>query len=143
MEKGQGRRREPITIGIMGTGAVGGYFGAMLARAGHRVVFVARPETAQVIVSTGLRLERSDTLEVFMPPRISASSSPQDLRQVDAVLLCVKATATEEAAALMRGVLRRNLGDEPAKRRRQRRAGAGGSRASRDSCSSLRGVRHA
>jgi len=106
MEKGQERRREPITIGIMGTGAVGGYFGAMLARAGHRVVFVARPETAQVIVSTGLRLERSDTLEVLMPPRISASSSPQDLRQVDAVLLCVKATATEEAAALMRGVLR-------------------------------------
>ncbi|NBS97877.1 MAG: hypothetical protein EBT08_17290, partial [Betaproteobacteria bacterium] len=32
---------EPSRIGVMGTGAVGGYFGGMLARAGHQVSLIA------------------------------------------------------------------------------------------------------
>ena len=39
-------------IAVMGTGAVGGYFGGMLARAGQDVTFIARPKTAEVITKT-------------------------------------------------------------------------------------------
>ena len=42
---------------VMGTGAVGGYFGAALARNGEDVVFVARGEHREAIEANGLRVE--------------------------------------------------------------------------------------
>ncbi|MEO7106658.1 MAG: 2-dehydropantoate 2-reductase, partial [Rhodoferax sp.] len=47
----------PLTVAVMGAGAVGCYFGGMLARAGHRVTLIARPAHVQAIEQNGLRME--------------------------------------------------------------------------------------
>ncbi|MBI5350764.1 MAG: 2-dehydropantoate 2-reductase, partial [Chloroflexi bacterium] len=41
----------------MGTGGVGGYFGGLLAKAGHEVTFIARGEHLKAIRSHGLKVE--------------------------------------------------------------------------------------
>ncbi len=46
-----------MKIAVMGTGGVGGYFGGLLARAGHEVTFVARGAHLQAIRERGLRVE--------------------------------------------------------------------------------------
>jgi len=46
-----------MRIAVMGTGGVGGYFGALLARAGHDVTFVARGAHLAAIQERGLRIE--------------------------------------------------------------------------------------
>ena len=46
-----------LKIAVMGAGAVGCYYGGMLARAGHDVVLIARPQHVQAIASAGLRLQ--------------------------------------------------------------------------------------
>ena len=46
-----------MKIAVMGTGGVGGYFGGLLARAGHEVIFVARGAHLQAIRERGLRVE--------------------------------------------------------------------------------------
>jgi 2-dehydropantoate 2-reductase len=39
---------QPLTVAVMGAGAVGCYCGGMLARAGHRVTLIGRPLHVQV-----------------------------------------------------------------------------------------------
>jgi len=46
-----------LKVAVMGAGAVGCYYGGMLARAGHEVTLIARPQHAQAIASGGLRLQ--------------------------------------------------------------------------------------
>jgi len=46
-----------MKIAVMGAGAVGCYYGGMLARAGHEVTLVARPHHAQAMNAQGLLLE--------------------------------------------------------------------------------------
>ena len=48
---------EAMTVAVMGAGAVGCYYGGMLARAGHEVVLIARPAHVQAIAQDGLRME--------------------------------------------------------------------------------------
>ena len=45
-----------MKIAVLGSGAVGGYYGALLARAGHDVVFIARGAHLDAIRSQGLRV---------------------------------------------------------------------------------------
>ena len=47
----------PLKISVMGAGAVGCYFGGMLARGGHEVTLVARPAHVEAIRRDGLRME--------------------------------------------------------------------------------------
>lgn len=49
-----------MKIAVMGTGGVGGYFGGLLARAGHNVTFVARGTHLEAIRERGLRVESSN-----------------------------------------------------------------------------------
>ncbi len=46
-----------MKVAVMGTGGVGGYFGGLLARAGHEVTFIARGAHLQAIRERGLRVE--------------------------------------------------------------------------------------
>jgi 2-dehydropantoate 2-reductase len=46
-----------VRIGVIGAGAVGGYFGGKLARGGHNVVFVARGATLRAIQTQGLKVD--------------------------------------------------------------------------------------
>jgi 2-dehydropantoate 2-reductase len=80
---------------VVGAGAVGSFFGAMLARAGHRVMLIGRPAHVRAIESQGLRLQmagRTETIAVHASTDISA------VREADLVLVCVKSTDTEAVA---------------------------------------------
>ncbi|MBL8361617.1 MAG: 2-dehydropantoate 2-reductase [Rubrivivax sp.] len=85
-----------MTILVMGAGAVGSWFGGLLARAGHEVALVARPAHVEAIRRGGLRLESQAFDERV---RVAAHEGVAAVRGADLVLLCVKATDTEAAAA--------------------------------------------
>jgi 2-dehydropantoate 2-reductase len=85
------------TIAVVGAGAVGGFFGAMLARAGMRVTFVARAAQVEAIERGGLRLALGGRTEALR--NVSAATDPAAaLADADLVLVCVKSTDTEEVA---------------------------------------------
>ena len=89
---------EPLRIAVMGAGAVGCYFGALLARAGHQVTLIGRPAHVQAVQQHGLRLETA-ALDIQVP--MQASTEASAVRDADVVMFCVKSTATEEAAREM------------------------------------------
>ena len=95
----------PLKIGIFGTGAVGGYYGGILASEGHDVRFVARAELAKVLNASGLRIESKQWQRAIGPERLQASADPSLLADLDGVLLCVKSDDTESSARAMRDVL--------------------------------------
>src|SRR5262245_4799784 len=89
------------TIAVMGAGAVGCYFGGMLARAGAPVTLVGRPRHVDVIARSGLLLESSGK-KIREYVGVSAASDAGAVRGARVVLLCVKTPDTEDAArALM------------------------------------------
>jgi len=85
-------------IAVMGAGAVGCYFGGMLARAGHEVVLIARPGHVAAIAKHGLRLQTTSFDEQV---HLAASSEPSAAQGAKLVLFCVKSTDTETAGALL------------------------------------------
>lgn len=82
----------------MGAGAVGCYYGAMLALAGHEVCLVGRPPHVDAMRGRGLRLE-TKARDVSVP--VQAGTEASLLRGAEVVLFCVKSTDTERAAAAM------------------------------------------
>jgi 2-dehydropantoate 2-reductase len=86
-------------VAVMGAGAVGCYFGGMLARAGHEVVLIARPQHVEAIARDGLRLQTTTFDERV---RLAASSEPGAVQGAKLVLFCVKSLDTEAAGALLR-----------------------------------------
>lgn len=93
------RERPDMRIAIMGTGAVGGYFGAKLAAAGHQVVFIARQKHLATLRGNGLRVESpAGNLHV---QNALFTDSPADAGIVDWVLFCVKSYDTAEATAAL------------------------------------------
>jgi 2-dehydropantoate 2-reductase len=85
-----------MRIAVVGAGGVGGYFGGMLARAGHEVALVARGRHLEAIRERGLRVrEPGGEFTVTVP----AAADPAELGQSDVVLFCVKSYDTEPAAA--------------------------------------------
>jgi 2-dehydropantoate 2-reductase len=92
-----------MRIAVFGTGAVGGYFGAQLARAGEEVIFIARKEHLQTIRAHGLRVETSKGEIVIHPAQ--ASDDPMQVGVVDAVILGVKAWQVTEAARAMKPMI--------------------------------------
>lgn len=92
-----------MRIAVIGTGAVGGYFGGRLAKAGHEVIFVARGETLQALLTDGLRVRSIEgDFELLHPHAIE---DPVGLEPVDVVLICVKGPNVERVAALARPLL--------------------------------------
>ena len=79
----------------MGTGGIGGYFGALLARAGHEVFCLARGEHLKAIQEQGLRVE-SVLGEFTVRPR--ATADPAAIGPMDLILFGVKTYDTQEAA---------------------------------------------
>ena len=85
-----------MKVAVMGAGAVGCYYGAMLARAGHEVVLVGRPAHVEAVRANGLRLETKAFDERV---RLDASTRADAVQGAGLVLFCVKSTDTESAAA--------------------------------------------
>jgi 2-dehydropantoate 2-reductase len=76
-------------IAVVGAGAVGGYFGGLLARAGAPVVMIGRPAFVEAVKKNGLFL---DTLQFQESVRVEASTELDAARGADLVLFCVKTT---------------------------------------------------
>ncbi len=87
---------ETIRVAVLGAGAVGCFFGGMLARAGHRVVLIGRQAHVEVFRKSGLHFEG---LKFNEHVRVEASTDAQAVRGARLVLFCVKSTDTESAAA--------------------------------------------
>src|SRR3984893_14928600 len=91
-----------MKIAVMGAGAVGCYYGGMLARAGHDVVLIGRPQHVQAVERQGLRLEIQNFDERI---RVSASTEGSAVQGAQLVLFCVKSTDTESGAAAIKPYL--------------------------------------
>ena len=87
---------ESIRVAVLGAGAVGCFFGGMLARAGHQVTLIGRPVHVEVFRKSGLHFEGLKFNE-HIP--VEASTEAAAVRGARLILFCVKSTDTEEAAA--------------------------------------------
>ncbi len=83
---------------VLGAGAVGCFYGGMLARAGREVVLIGRPAHVDAIERDGLRME---TLSFDERVRAAATTDPGGIAGADLVLCCVKSTDTAQAATEM------------------------------------------
>ena len=88
-----------MRIAVYGSGAVGGYFGARLAAAGHDVTFIARGAHLEEIKKNGLRLS---SINGDLVSRAPATDDPSSIGEVDLVLVGVKAWQVPAVAPLMR-----------------------------------------
>jgi 2-dehydropantoate 2-reductase len=89
-------------IYVLGAGAVGCYFGGMLARAQYDVTFIARPQRTQALNTSGLEMDCKAFHEIV---KVKASSDLSALKDADLVLLSVKSLDTERTLADIKSVL--------------------------------------
>ena len=73
---------------MMGSGGVGGYYGARLAQAGHEVSFIARGAHGEAMRKNGLRV-KSELGDTHLQP-VRVFENPAQVGQVDLVVLAVK-----------------------------------------------------
>ena len=83
------------SVVVVGAGAVGSFYGAMLARAGHAVTLVARAPHVEAIEAHGLQLHMGGQVHAV---RLAATTELDAVRSADLVLFCVKSTDTESVA---------------------------------------------
>jgi 2-dehydropantoate 2-reductase len=95
-----------MRIAVMATGAVGGYFGARLAQAGHEVAFVARGRQLEALRAHGLRVQ-SPLGDVHLQ-NIKVTDEPAEIGTVGLVLFTVKLWDTLEAADAVKPLLGEN-----------------------------------
>lgn len=85
-----------LRIGIIGTGAIGGFYGLMLAKAGHDVHFLLRSEY-QAVVANGLRLNSAVHGQLHLQP-IQAWGDPAEMPSCDWLLVGAKTTSNAQLA---------------------------------------------
>jgi 2-dehydropantoate 2-reductase len=92
-----------VHIVVMGSGGVGGYFGAKLLRAGAEVTMVARGSHLEAMRRAGLAVRSAVEGDAVVRP--AAVERLEGVARADAVLFCVKSFDTEDAAARLWSVL--------------------------------------
>ena len=88
----------------MGAGALGGYYGARLHQAGHKVHFIARGAILAAMRRNGLRVERDE--EQFNLPVVAATDDPKEIGTADLVIITTKGTGLETAVQAVAPVVR-------------------------------------
>jgi 2-dehydropantoate 2-reductase len=92
-----------MRIAIMGSGGLGGYFGARLVKGGAAEVhFIARGAHLEAMRRQGLRIEGPEPFEIRP---VQATADPREVGPVDLVMLCVKLWDTEAAIAQVRPMI--------------------------------------
>lgn len=86
------------TVAVVGSGALGLYYGGRMALAGHDVAFLARGDLA-AIREHGVEFSWPDEKHVLYPAKVAAS--PEEIGPVDLVVVALKATANDSLAALL------------------------------------------
>lgn len=92
-------------VAVVGAGAVGGYFGGLLARAGAPVTMIGRPAFGEAVRKYGLFL---DTLQFQVKVRVEASTEIGAVRGAEIVLFCVKTTDNAVTALAIAPLLSRD-----------------------------------
>jgi 2-dehydropantoate 2-reductase len=89
---------------VIGTGALGGYYGGKLAKAGHTVHFLLRSDY-EFVRKNGLRIDsiRGD----FHLPDVNAYADAREMPQCDVVLVCIKTTGNARLPELLMPLLHR------------------------------------
>ena len=95
-----------MKIGIIGVGAVGGYFGAKLANAGIDVTFIGTSRTVQMVYHNGLYVKSFQGDIHIKEPKIYHAF--EAIKDVDVVLFCVKSYLTEQLARALEPRLNKN-----------------------------------
>ena len=88
-----------MQIAVIGAGGVGGYYGGLLARAGHRVTLLARGEHLTAIRQRGLEIRLPD--EQFVA-EVSAAESANEIGETELAIVAVKSYSLEEVAPTIR-----------------------------------------
>jgi 2-dehydropantoate 2-reductase len=94
---------KPPKVAVVGAGAVGGYFGGMLARAGVPVVMIGRPSFVEAVQRSGLLIDSYQFQETV---HLQASTELPAAAGADVVLFCVKTTDTASVSKQLRAILR-------------------------------------
>jgi 2-dehydropantoate 2-reductase len=84
-----------MKIAIMGSGGIGGYYGARLQSGGADVTFIARGEHLKAMQQNGLALEGDRPIHL---PKVKATDDPSTIGKVDMVIFSVKLRDTGTAA---------------------------------------------
>ncbi|MDD3149249.1 MAG: 2-dehydropantoate 2-reductase [Candidatus Gastranaerophilales bacterium] len=89
-----------MKIGIVGIGAVGGYYGAKLAQAGYDVTFIGTPNSVEVLSKKGLKIKsyKGD----FHLKNIKVFHDFKHINDADVILFCVKSYNTEAIAKALK-----------------------------------------
>jgi 2-dehydropantoate 2-reductase len=90
--------KENLRYGIVGSGALGGYYGAKLAHSGCDVHFLMRSDL-EAVRRDGLSVRSKDG--DFHLPHVNAFGSPEEIGPCDVVLVCIKTTANAALPALI------------------------------------------
>src|SRR5215472_9796221 len=91
-----------MKVAVLGSGGIGGYYGARLANAGHDVSFIARGAHLEAMQSRGLTVRTPEGESTIM---VVAAADTTRLGPVDLVLFCVKSFDTEPAARALKPLL--------------------------------------
>ncbi len=89
-------------FGVIGTGALGGFYGGLLARAGSDVHFLARSD-AEYIRSHGLRIESK--MGDFHLPAVNVYAGVNHMPKCDCILLALKSTKNHLLPELLPALL--------------------------------------
>jgi 2-dehydropantoate 2-reductase len=89
-----------MRLAVMGSGGLGGYFGALLAKGGTDVSFIARGAHLEAMQRDGLRIEGGP--EPFHLENVRATDDAGEIGPVDLVMVCVKLWDTEAALQQLR-----------------------------------------
>lgn len=92
-----------MKVSVMGAGSIGGYFGGMLARAGHEVTLIARGEHLDAIRRDGLRMQ---TAAGDFTVQCQATDTPAAIGPVDLALLTTKTYHNAAAIPAMAPLIR-------------------------------------
>ncbi|HUH95796.1 MAG TPA: 2-dehydropantoate 2-reductase [Anaerolineales bacterium] len=92
-----------MKIVIMGTGGTGGYYGALLAKQGHDVSFVARGAHLQAIQKNGLQVK--SIFGDFQIKPAKATDDPSKIAPPDLILFCTKTYDTAEAVQTIKPIV--------------------------------------
>lgn len=94
-----------MNIVVIGAGAVGGYFGGKLAKAGFDVTFIARGKTLEAIKTNGLQVKSINGDFVVHPKVINDIN---DIKNPDLIILGVKSWQVIDIAKQLKSIINEN-----------------------------------
>jgi 2-dehydropantoate 2-reductase len=92
-----------MKIAIMGSGGIGGYYGARLQAGGQDVTFIARGEHLKALQQNGIALEGDRSIQL---PKVKATDDPSTVGPVDVVIFSVKLRDTETAGKAIKPIVK-------------------------------------